>query len=166
MCAPQNVTRRIDDLVQSNHVNHSIPNGPHVHPLTTSRFSTKTYVYINPYSALFSSPYHILTVPSAFSKIPRCRLACSSWRWELPHFQNPCWLRDSKYFRKTVASAAMVFGPGAGVWVFPKTIFAKADVSFFSLEKTVHVGSMLCLALRIGHISKKPRRWSHVFFWL
>jgi hypothetical protein len=83
---------------------------------------------------------------------------------QLPHFQNPCWLRDSKYFRKTVASSAMLFGPGAGAWVFPKTIFAKADVSFFSLEKTVHVGSMLCLVLGIGRISKKPRRWLHVFF--
>jgi hypothetical protein len=70
MCASQNVTRRIDDLVQSNHVNHSIPNGPHVRPLTSFKFSSKTSVYINPFGPLLFSSSHPHSSQCFFEKLP------------------------------------------------------------------------------------------------
>jgi hypothetical protein len=156
MRASQNVTRRIDDLVQSNH---SIPNGPHVRPLTSFRSNSKRHVNINPSSGLFSSPHHILTVPSAFSKKWK---HCGLWFFlalgTLLISKTHCQLSDVSFssseiqniFEKLVAIVPMLgLALDTDCAHFQKSYLP--TLMFLFLEKTVHVFRMLCWRWEFAH---------------
>jgi hypothetical protein len=151
MRASQNVTRRIDDLVQSNH---SIPNGPHVRPLTSFRSNSKRHVNINPSSGLFSSPHRIPTVSSAFSGKKKRRnrmfflaLGTSSFPKHIVISVMVLFLAPRlKIFSKNSCHYCNV-GFGTRDCAFRKTIFAKADVSF-SRKDSARLSHVLCGAVK------------------
>jgi hypothetical protein len=161
MCASQDVTRRIGDLVQSDHVNHSIPNRPHVHPLTPPGLALEHMcIQIPPRVS------SLLLITSSQFPVPFRKSDGSMWY--VPGAGNflvsktHCHLSDGSssgsetqnIFGKPAAIVPML-GLALGLGHFEKSYSPILMFLLFSLKKTVHVFRMLCWRCRLCSFQKR-----------